>query len=47
MSNWFLTSEIREFPTEYLDKTLNEIEKDEKAGNAAAKKAKNYWQMAF
>ena len=30
----------REFPTEYLDKTLNEIEKDAKAGNAAAKKAK-------
>lgn len=30
----------KEFPSEYLDKTLNEIEKDAKAGKARAKKAK-------
>lgn len=30
----------KEFPSEYLNKTLNEIEKDAKAGKAKAKKAK-------
>lgn len=30
----------KEFPSEYLDKTLNEIEKDAKAGKPRAKKAK-------
>lgn len=30
----------KEFPSEYLNKTLNEIEKDVKAGKARAKKAK-------
>ncbi|CAM4102220.1 hypothetical protein [Lederbergia lenta] len=30
----------KEFPSEYLNKTLNEIEKDAKAGKARAKKAK-------
>lgn len=30
----------KEFPSEYLNKTLNEIEKDAKAGKPRAKKAK-------
>lgn len=30
----------KEFPSEYLNKTLNEIEKDAKKGNAKARKAK-------
>lgn len=30
----------KEFPSEYLDKTLNEIENDAKAGNAKARTAK-------
>ncbi|WP_289140087.1 hypothetical protein [uncultured Brevibacillus sp.] len=31
---------LREFPSEYLDKTLDEIEADAKKGNATARKAK-------